>query len=327
VQKIDTHAHIMYKEYQDELIKRGWWSKDAPPLIEDETEADWKAYAEAQIAEMDKLDIERQVLTCPTFSACNLADDEFNLHWAQASNNYLAEICRKYPDRFLGFVSVPLCNVSYAVDELKRATKARGMVGVAIGSHVGEITLDSPELMPFYEEVNKLGLTIFIHPTLPIGIEQTPGYERFANLYKFISFLFDTTMAVTRMAYRGIFEKYEKINLIASHLSGMLPFVYPSIDIMWEMMKRDGQETPPQKPSEYFKRFYVDTARPLTEATLHCALGLFGDEHVLFGSDIPNWMEEFQAPRRITSAIEGMGLPAETEENIFYRNAKNLFKL
>jgi len=249
VQKIDTHAHIMYKEYQDELIKRGWWSKDAPPLIEDETEADWKAYAEAQIAEMDKLDIERQVLTCPTFSACNLADDEFNLHWAQASNNYLAEICRN------------------------------------------------------------------------------PGYERFANLYKFISFLFDTTMAVTRMAYRGIFEKYEKINLIASHLSGMLPFVYPSIDIMWEMMKRDGQETPPQKPSEYFKRFYVDTARPLTEATLHCALGLFGDEHVLFGSDIPNWMEEFQAPRRITSAIEGMGLPAETEENIFYRNAKNLFKL
>jgi len=203
------------------------------------------------------------------------------------------------------------------------------MVGVVLGSHIGERMLDFSELMPFYEELSNRGTTIFIHPQLPLGFDKVPEYQRWqwANLYQFIGFLFDTTMALSRMAYVGIFEKYENINLIASHLGGLLPFVCPSIDIMWEEMARDGKEIPPKLPSEYFKRFYADTGRPLKRANLECALALFGEDHILFGSDMPNWTEGFDAPRRIISAIETIDLPVQTEEKIFYGNAKRLLKI
>ena len=59
---------------------------------------------------------------------------------------------------------------------------------------------------------------------------------------------------------------------------------------------------------------------------MQCAIALFGEDHVLFGTDIPFWMN-YDAPRRIISAIEAMGLPVQTEENIFYRNAARLLNL
>lgn len=327
MKKIDSHCHLTHKEYREELKKRGWVSSVGPlPPTEETQSRNWREYAEARIANMDKLDIERQVLICPISYT---SDDEFNHYWAQANNDFLARVCRKYPDRFSGFATVPLQNVSHAIDELKRGIKSPGMVGVVLGSHVGEKMLDFPELMPFYEESNKMGLTIFIHPQLPLGFDKVPEYQRrqWANLYQFIGFLFDTTMAVSRMAFMGIFERYENINLIVSHLGGVLPFVCHSIDIMREEMIRDGKETPPKPPSEYFKRFYADTGRPLKRATLECALALFGEDHILFGSDMPSWTEGFDAPRRIIAAIEALDLPVQTEERIFYGNAKRLFKM
>jgi len=325
MKKIDTHCCLRYREYQEELERRGWAAEAARPTIGETGSRDWEEYIEAVIADMDKLDIERQVMTC--CSTFHFGDDEFNLYWAQAANDFLAEVCRKYPDRFSGFISVPLGNVSHAIDELQRAMKAQGMVGVLLDSHLGGKMLDSPELMPFYEEANKLGLTIFIHPVLPVGFENIPQYQQFRpTIYRFIGFLFDTTMAVSRMAYQGIFERYENLNFIVSHLGGMLPFVYPSVDIMWEKMVREGVETSPKPPSEYFKRFYADTARPLTAATLQCALALYGEDHILFGSDMPHWMED-QAPRRIISKIEALDLPVPTKEKIFSGNAKRLLKL
>lgn len=329
MKKIDTHCHLTNQEYQNALKKRGWTSATGPlPPAELTQSHNWEEYAQARIANMDKLDIERQVLICP-ISFSNIKDIEFHRYWAQANNDFLAQVCRKHPDRFSGFITVSLENVNQAIDELKRTIKNPGMVGVYLGSHMGETMLDSPELMPLYEEVNRMGLTIFIHPQLPLGFETVHEYQKrqWANLYYFIGLLFDSTMAVTRMAYMGVFEKYENMNIIMSHLGGILPFVTHSIDIMKEEMVRDGKQVPPKLPSDYFRRFYADTGRPLKKATLECAIALFGEDHILYGSDMPSWTEGFDAPRRIISAIEALDLPPQIEENIFYGNAKRLLKL
>ena len=323
MKKIDAHCHLRHREYGQELKKRGWEPAPVKPTMEEN-----EIYLGTLLKEMDELDIERQVLTCQTFSSASLGDSEFNRYWIQAGNDYLAEVCRQYPDRFSGFYGVPLRNVRYAVEELQRVTRLPGMAGVVLCSHIGEITLDSAELTPFYEEVDRLGLTIFIHPELPIGIEQTPGYEKWADLYRFIGFLFDTTMAVTRMAYAGILERYKNIHIIASHLCGMLPFVCPSVDILWEKMVKTGVETCPQKPTNYFKKIYVDTGRPLNAATLQCTISVFGEDHILFGTDLPNWrIGEIDAPRRIIDFIEEVGIAEAARQDIFYRNARKLLKL
>lgn len=313
MKRIDTHGHIYHKEYIEEIGKLGFTHATIPEWVN----------AEARIADMDKLDIERQVLS-QSNPFCYFEDDVFNRYWAQVHNDLIAETCQKYPNRFLGFITVPLRNVNHAIDELKRATKSSGMVGVILGSNLMSKPLDSPELMPFYEEVDNMGLAILIHPMMPVGIEKIQEYQR---LHIFIGFLFETTMAVARMASRGIFEKCQNITFILSHYGGALPFVYPSVDLNWERVINERIETgPPKPPSEYFKRFYCDTARPLKRTTLQCAIALFGEDHILFGTDIPYWMN-YDTPRRIISAIEAIDLPVQIEENIFYGNAARLFNL
>ena len=327
MKKIDTHCHIHFEEYKKELQKRGWIREGLGPPIPEAASLGIEKYADHIITIMDHLDIERQVLSCP-FYYTTQGDDKFHLYWVQAINDFVAEFCSKYPDRFSGFFNLPLNNINHTIDEIHRASKAQGMVGIFLCTHNGEQMLDSPELIPFYEEVNKLGLTLFIHPVLPYAIEQTPGYKEFDRLYRFIGFLFETTIAVTRMVLKGIFEKFEKMNVIASHYGGMIPFVIPSIDILWDKMSTIRKGTPSKSPSEYFKNIYVDTARPLKKTTLQCTIDLVGEDHILFGSDIPNWMERTSnSPKRIVSAIEGMGLSAQTEEKIFYGNAKRILKL
>ncbi len=50
------------------------------------------------------------------------------------------------------------------------------MLGVQIGSHVNEWNLDAPELFPIFEEAEKLGAAIFVHPWEMIGTKDMPNY-------------------------------------------------------------------------------------------------------------------------------------------------------
>ncbi len=327
MQKIDTHCHLHNPEYHKELKQRGWTGNRVIRVDSREAASrDWKEYADARIASMDRLEIARQVATS-SFSILSQADNAFHREWAQANNDFLANICRRNPDRFSAFAGVPLPDVTASISELRRVAALPGIVGIQLHTHIGKTMLDDPELLPFYQEMDKLGLTLFIHPTLPLGYDEIPQYRRWASLYQFIGYLFDTTMTFTRLTYAGILEKCPRINMIASHMGGMLPFVYHSIDIMREEMALDGKDVPPRQPGEYFKRLYADTARPLKAATLQCALALFGEDHILFGSDMPFWTEGFDAPKRIITEIEAMDLPVATEDKIFYNNAQRLFKL
>jgi len=268
---------------------------------------------------MDKLEIERQVLS-PSSPFVYFGDDELNLYLAQMTNDYLADICYKHPSRFSGFINVPLENVKHAIDELKRAMKAPGILGVMLGSRIRRKPLASPELIPFFEEVNRLGIPIMLHPVSPIGIEDIREYQDF---HRSVGFLWETTMAVGRMALSGIFERFQNIDWILSHLGGALPFVYTSMDICQK--RNPTQEDMPPKPlSEYFRRLYVDTARLMTAPIFACAVDLYSEERVMFGSDIPYAYDVVSMNIR---RLEGFDIPDQLRQKVFYKNAERLLKL
>lgn len=315
MKKIDMHCHFYPKEYIDELDRRNLLSVMRPPV--------WES-TEARIADMDRFDVERQVLS-PSTPFGYFEDDELTVYLAQLSNDALVDICRKYPNRFSGFINVPLPNIKHAIDELKRLVKAPGIHGVGLGSHIREKPLASPEFTPFFEEVNRLGIPITIHPNFPIGMENVREYKHF---YQSVGFLWETTMAVGRMALTGMFERFSNINWILSHLGGALPFVYTSMEMCqkrdvttWGMGK---DEMPPKPLSEYFRRLYVDSARLITAPILACAVDLYGEEHVMFGTDIPYAYDvvSMNIPR-----LGKLNLPGQFKEKLFYKNAERLLKL
>jgi aminocarboxymuconate-semialdehyde decarboxylase len=311
MKKIDLHCHFYPPDYVDEIEKRKLFEVRTRPRS-------WTS-VEARIGDMEQYGIERQVLSLSA-PFVYFEDDELNLHLAQMINDFVATTCRQHPDRFSGFVAVPLRNLKDAMDEMKRALKLPGMLGVGVASHIKGKVLTSAEFAPFFEELNRLGLPVMVHPEYPLGIGTVQDYQDF---YRSMGFLWETTMSVGRMALSGFFETYKNIRWIFSHLGGTLPFVYTSMDMCQK--RNPGKEVmAPQPASSYFRNLYVDTARLVTGPILNCALDLYGKEHIMFGTDMPFAYDvaSLNVPR-----LEGLEIPQSTKQMICYENAKKLLNL
>ena len=315
--KIDIHCHTYPVEYVNEvgtLSKKGaeevLFSADIPIPI-------WDS-AEKRLAKMDELGIDVEVLstTLPPQSFGDKAD----LHLAQMTNDFNAGLCSKYPKRFKAFANVPLFNPSNAIKELHRAINELGFIGIATGTFISRIPLMSPEYLPFLAEVNLMKLPIHIHPSLPIGIEILRQYK----LAGLLGFLFETTMTATKMVFDGVFEKFPDIVLILSHFGATLPFLFQRVDDGYKGFP-DIRENIPKLPSEYFKRFYYDTASSFTRSTFMCTYDFVGPERVVFGTDDP-----YARNRLIEIKIRQLGelgLSDEVMGKIYSENAKRVLNL
>ena len=65
-------------------------------------------------------------------------------------NDHIAEICAKYPKRFVGLGTLPMQAPELAIAELRRC-KEIGLQGIQIGTHINDWNLDAPELFPIFE--------------------------------------------------------------------------------------------------------------------------------------------------------------------------------
>ena len=315
--KIDVHCHTYPIEYVKEIEKvsgndaeKVLFSMGLPLPI-------WDS-AEKRLAKMDELGIDIEVLssTLPPQSFGDGAD----LHLAQMTNDFNANLCSKYPNRFKAFANVPFFNPSNAIKELHRAINDLGFIGIATGTFISRIPLTSPEYLPFLAEVNRMKLPIHIHPSLPMGIEILRKYK----LAGLLGFLFETTTTATKMVFDGVFEKFPDITLILSHFGATIPFIFQRVDDGFKGFP-DIRENITKLPSEYLKRFYYDTASSFTRSTFMCAYDFAGPEKLIFGTDDP-----FARSRLIETKIQQLGelgLSDEVMGKIYSENAKKVLNI
>ncbi|MDP2727604.1 MAG: amidohydrolase family protein, partial [Dehalococcoidia bacterium] len=241
-------------------------------------------------------------------------DDRFT---KDGLNDSLAEICSQQPEHFKGLINVPLTDVPAAIEELHRARRKPGMVGVTLGTNIAQKPLDSQEFWPFYEELDRLRLPVFIHPLDPVGMPLVRDYR----MTHMVGYLFETCVAATRLVLSGTLEKYPNFPIILCHLGGALPFISNRID-------RSTNANPEvrgrlsQSPSGYFRRMYYDTALSSGTVPMSCAYQYLGSgDHIVLGTDYP-----YSKPDHIgvVPAIEAMPWPAETKEKVFWKNASKL---
>ena len=93
--------------------------------------------------------------------------------------------------------------------------------GVILGTIVDGRRLDSPELRPPFEEVDRRRTPILLHPMTPWGVEQM-GDLRLAPL---TGFMFDTTLTAKRMVFSGMLEELPNLKLILPHTDGTIPYL------------------------------------------------------------------------------------------------------
>lgn len=235
---------------------------------------------EERVEMMDELGISTQVLSVPSPNAYFLPPEAAE-RIARETNEEFAEICRSHPGRFESLAMLPLHDVGRALSVLDWSLSDLGMKGTMILSNIDGMPLDDPSLEPFWDAANDRQLLVYVHPTVP----DAPHHDENA-LAIAVGFFSESTLAVARLAYSGIFERYPTIRWVFSHLGGTLPIIVPRLDSYWRQFE-DCRERAPKPPSEYMEDLVFDTATKHGPA-IQCAVDTYGSERLVFGSDYPH---------------------------------------
>jgi aminocarboxymuconate-semialdehyde decarboxylase len=224
--------------------------------------------------------IATQVLSVPSPSVFFL-EDTAAYRVAHDVNEEFAEICRSNPNRFRSLASVVMQNTDLALRGLVYALDELGMDGVMLLTNVNGAPLDDARFEPFWEAANDRELLLYVHPTVP-DAEHLSDYALAIG----VGFLGDTNLALARLAYSGVFERYPRIRWVFSHLGGTLPFMLPRLDNYYRQFP-ECRERAPRPPSEYIKGLVFDTAS-VHRPAIRCAVDTLGLNRLVFGSDYPH---------------------------------------
>src|SRR5207249_3269444 len=84
------------------------------------------------------------------------------LDFCRYTNEAVARMCAAVPGRFIGLGIVPLQDPELAAKELAHI-KSLGFPGIELGSNVNGKSLGMPEFQTFFQEAQRLGVSIFVH--------------------------------------------------------------------------------------------------------------------------------------------------------------------
>lgn len=129
---------------------------------------------------MSEHQITRSVLCISTPQANAFLNDELGLRkkktvaLARLLNEFVAELCRLYPERFSWMAVTPLPYVEEALVEVRYALEQLGAVGVGVltnheGMYPGDVKVDALWLHLQERAVRGDGReVVFVHPTEPV---------------------------------------------------------------------------------------------------------------------------------------------------------------
>ncbi|MBI4483361.1 MAG: amidohydrolase [Acidobacteria bacterium] len=257
---------------------------------------------------------------------------------ARLANDGMAELVEKYPDRFPGFVaSMPMNNPEAALGEMDRAINQLGATGIQIYSNVNGRPLDEPEFQPLFARMAALNLPIWLHPTRAPSVPDYPTEKRSRyDLWWAFGWPCETTIAMARLVFSGIFDRHPNLLIITHHMGAMIPYFEGRAGAGLDQLgsRTDDPDDAAalgrlrRRPLDYFRMFYGDTALFGALAAMECGLAFFGADHVLFGTDMPFDPEKGPGFVRDTiRCMDQMRASPQDKAKIYEGNARRLLRL
>ncbi len=326
---IDAHAHIFPREaipYTDtrrpwhgSILERG---KNGEPVI---TTGSLRypfssplpfESPEARLAIMDDVGVDVQVLSVlPPFFRYEL-DEATGLAAAQAINNDIAELCRTWPDRFIGLATLPLQDPEASVGELGRAMDELGLVGAIMGTHVRGQDLDNPRLFPVFEEMSKRRAFVLCHPTKPRNIE---GMES-TFLNYLIGGYWDSAVAVASLIFGGVLDRLPDLTFCFTHGGGFAPYAMGRMERAARM--QPDEHDLKESPRAYLDRMYFDSLLGDARA-LRFLVDTVGSGRVVLGTD---FAASFDTAATVSTVTDSPLLSDAEKRSITGANAAELLR-
>jgi predicted TIM-barrel fold metal-dependent hydrolase len=240
-------------------------------------------------------------------------------------------------DRFVAFVaSLPMNNPDEALKEMDRAITQLGAKGIQIFSNIAGKPLDTPEVEPLFAEAARHDLPIWLHPARGASVADYRTEDRSQyEIWWTFGWPYETSVAMARLVFTGLFDRYPDIKIITHHMGGMIPYFEGRVGHGWDQLGTRTSDVDykallrsmKKRPIDYFRSFYADTALFGAAAATRCGLEFFGVDHVLFASDMPFEPAPGMYARETIQVIESLELSAADKHKIYCGNAQRLLKL
>jgi uncharacterized protein len=342
---IDAYAHISPPKYTQFLCQR--YPEAAKALFQMHSVSEGAdgnlILGDAPIYDLDQrfkiMDMYPglvQVLTIgPVPPIEYFANEQQAVELSRMANDEMAELLLKYRNRFVAAIALlPMNNPDAALKEAERAINQLGFRGIYVHTNINGKPLDAPEFLPLFELMAKYNLPIYIHPWRR---DKFADYETETSSKYSISGTFgwpyETTVAMSRIVFSGILEKYPNLKIITHHGGGMVPYyqqrIYQHYSQTSTKPSRNYLRALSKAPLEYFKMFYNDTAIHGNTYALMSAYELCGADHLVFGADMPlgDHYQGLRSYRQTINAIEAMSITSEEKKMILVDNAVNVLRI
>jgi 6-methylsalicylate decarboxylase len=276
--RIDLHCHFFPPEFvsvaQSHHIPLPSWSADA------------------HIAFMNRWGIDASVVSLGL--SINFGDPGQTSELARAVNEAGRQLIDAHGDRFGVLVTLPLpdldaslAELAYALDTLKLDN------GVLLLSHYNGVYQGDPTYEPLYQELDRRGCVVWLHPDFPpVSAPPFPGIQG-----AILEYPFETTRAATNLIFQDVLPSYPNIRWQLSHVGGSLPFLLYRIGSLYGIPQSDLPLSPQAAelgPFVFARKFYYDTAATGSKAQLEATKEFVDTSNFVFGTDWP-WTGELFA--------------------------------
>lgn len=210
------------------------------------------------------------------------------------SNDFVASICQRYPQTFIGFGSVDPWKGKSAVKEVERAVKELGLRGLKFQQAAQAFFPNDRQFYPIYEKAAELGIPVLFH----VG---TTGYGGGAKGGCGVRLKYIRPIYIDDVA-----ADFPELTIICAHPA------WPWQDEMLAIAMH--KENVYLDLSGWSPKYFPPSLVQYTNTFLK--------DKVMFGSDHP-----YISPKRWLDDYDKAGFKPELKEKILKENAKRVLKL
>jgi predicted TIM-barrel fold metal-dependent hydrolase len=280
---VDVHAHCYFQAALDLM---GDEARAVLPPVKGVPEhfLQVEQQLDARFEAMDRMGIDLQVLSINPFwykKERETAEAICRIH-----NESLAELSARHPKRLAAFASLPMQFPELAVQMLDEAVRKQGLKGAAIGGSVAGTDFSDPQYHPVLAKAQELGVMLFIHPqSTPELQARLKGNGWLSNV---IGNPLDTTIALQKLIFEGVFDKFPELKVLGAHGGGFLGSYAPRMDRSCFVSPQNCNPAIvlKKKPTEYIRQIYFDSLVFTGEALRHLAAEV-GAGQIMVGTDHP----------------------------------------